>query len=121
MAAEHDFGCDQGTYWSQQLIWYDESGTNPIDISTWHARMQIRRQVQAGEYLIQLTDDPGDGITLGGADGTILLEMSAEQTADLPAVKGGNRHYYDLEMVPADGKVRRLVQGRFLVSAEVTR
>ena len=121
MAASHDMSCDQGAYWSHLLVWYDESGTNPIDITTWHARMQIRRQVESGDYLIQLTDDVDGGITLGGAAGTILLEMSAAQTAALPAAKGNHRHHYDLELVPADDKVRRLVQGRFDVSAEVTR
>jgi hypothetical protein len=122
MAAEHDFECDQGAYWTKLITWFDEGGTNPVDITDYTARMQVRHTIESTVVLVEITSDPGEGITLGGVDGTILLEMTAAQTASLPAPRGGARHYYDLELVPpVTGRVRRLLQGRFVVSPEVTR
>ena len=115
----------QGAYWSQQLLWEDAAG-DPVDLAGYTARMMIRRKVLSVDPLIGLTD--GAGITLALVEdppGTpvynILLEISAADTADLPATPTDHRWYYDLELVPAGGQVRRLLMGRAIVSPEVTR
>lgn len=115
----------QGAYWSQQILWEDSDG-NPVDLTGYTARMQIRKKVTSADELIQLTT--GAGITLALVEdppGTpvynILLELTATQTAALPATPFDHKWYYDLELVPAGGAVRRLAMGRADVSPEVTR
>jgi hypothetical protein len=122
MATAQNFDMDQGAYWSQDLLWEDENG-DPVDLTGYTARMQIRRRVRDTDPLIELIEGStgASRITLGGTAGTILLEIDADATAELPATQFDRRWYYDLEMVPAGGQVRRLLQGRIIVSPEVTR
>lgn len=55
-------------------------------------------------------------IVLGGTAGTIVISLSDEVTADLtPAT-----YVYDLELTSSTGDVTRLLQGAFIVDAEVT-
>lgn len=55
-------------------------------------------------------------IVLGGSAGTVILSLSDEVTADLtPAT-----YVYDLELTSSTGDVTRLIQGAFVVDAEVT-
>lgn len=113
----------QGAYWSQRLV-YQDSDEQPIDLTGYTARMQVRRAVDAdGDPIIELTTGNGR-ITLGDPDpddGVILLEIDADDTAELPATPFDRKWKYDLELVPAGGEVRRLVMGKFVVSLEVTR
>lgn len=123
--AVYDFDVTQGAVFSRLLTWKDEDG-DPIDNSTYTARMQVRRKVDSEDVIVTLAtaDDPtAEGlITLGGADGTILLFLDASETAALPATPFDRKWRYDIEMVPADaGEARRLMMGRFKVSLEVTR
>lgn len=113
----------QGAYWSQRLV-YEDSNSAPIDLTGYTARMQVRRTVdETGDPIIELTTENG-GITLGEplpTDGVVLLEISAADSAALPATVSDRKWRYDLELVPAGGEVRRLVMGKFTVSLEVTR
>lgn len=116
----------QGAYWAQQLLWKDEAGS-PVDVSGYTARMQIRRTIDATDVLLELTTENG-GITLGPSpvppaapDYNILLEIQAAATATLPATLDDHKWRYDLELVPAGGKVVRLLMGKLVVSLEVTR
>lgn len=120
-AATHDLTIEQGAYWSQLLVWKDETGT-PIDLAGWTARMQVREQVNSPDTLVSLTTENGR-ITLnyGNDDGTILLELESDDTAALPATVYDNKFVYDLEMVPSPNKVVRLMKGKLKVSLEVTR
>ena len=113
----------QGAYWSQRLEYQDSTG-DPVDLTGYTARMQVRRAVESeGDPIIELTTANGR-ITLGDptpTDGIVLLEIDAGDTADLPATPFDRKWRYDLELVPAGGEVRRLTMGKFVVSLEVTR
>ncbi len=112
----------QGAYWSQRLEWQDSNG-DAIDLTGYTARMQVRKTFESEDVVIALTTENGR-ITLGDpdpTDGVILLEIEADATDDLPATLSDRKWRYDLELVPAGGQVRRLLQGRFVVSLEVTR
>ena len=112
-ASTHDFEIEQGTDYDKPLVWKDSTG-NPVDLSGYTARMQLRPSILSDTVLINLTTENG-GITLGGNTGEITLHFTEANTS--PLVKGG---VYDLEMV-IGGKVKRLVQGTITVSREVTR
>jgi len=113
----------QGAYWSQRLV-YEDSAGDPINLTDYTARMQVRRTVdETGDPIVELTTGNGR-ITLGDptpTDGVVLLELEADDTADLPATPSDRKWRYDLELVPAGGEVRRLTMGKFVVSLEVTR
>ena len=116
VAGLYDITIEQGADLTIPLTWKDGLG-NPVNVTGYLARMQIRENFDSDDYLIFLTSDPAGGITLGGALGTITIEMSAETTASLPQIDA----VYDLELVSAAGFVTRLVQGRVFISREVTR
>lgn len=123
-----DFIVEQGASWDAKVLWKDEAG-DPVDVSIYSARMQVRRSIVADEVIVELTSEPDGGITLalvevGGEPAyNVLLELDGAETAALPATPASKKWYYDLELfVTADpDDVRRLLQGRFEVSLEVTR
>ena len=117
-APTYDFTIDQGAYWSQLLLWEDGDG-NPIDLNGYTAAMEMRLNVGDPEPLVSLTS--GHGITLGGKDGTILLEIEAPVTADLPAGGGPTRCFYDVNLDPGDGRIVRLIRGVMTIQPDVTR
>lgn len=87
------------------------------DFTGWTARMEVRPEYDA-DPVLTLTTDNG-GITLG-ADGTISLYASAEQTSGVPHV--GHRLLYDLALQqPNGGDVTRFLRGNVVVVREVTR
>lgn len=114
MAGTHDIVCDQGATFTRVFTWED-SAANPIDLTLYTARMQVRATVGSASTLLSLTTENG-GISLGGIAGTITVTATATQTAAITA----GCYVYDLEMVTG-AVVTRLVQGSFTVDAEVTR
>jgi hypothetical protein len=124
--AEHNIEVFQGAYWTETILWKDSAG-DPVDVSGYTARMQVRRTFENETPELELTTTNGR-ITLGLIEdppGTplynILLEIEATATAALEATFSDRRWRYDLELVPAGGQVRRLMMGKFKVSLEVTR
>ena len=112
-AAIYDFEIEQGADYDKPLVWKDSTG-NPVNLTGYTARMQLRPSVSSETVLLELTTKNG-GITLGGATGKITLHFTEANTS--PLVKGG---VYDLEMI-IGGKVKRLVQGAISLSKQVTR
>lgn len=88
----------------------------PFDLTGYIARMQVRATIASASALIDLTTANG-GIVLGGTAGTIRVIITAAATAALTISEG----VYDLELIPADLSVRRLLQGTVTVSKEATR
>lgn len=99
---------------------------DPINLTGFIARMQIRPSIDSTTVLLELTTENG-GITLGGAAGTIDLLADADATALLdfspstPAALAAGAGVYDLELEAADGEVTRLLQGNVVLDPEVTR
>lgn len=111
----YDFTIYQGATFSRVLTWKDQEDT-PIDLSGYTARLQARESQDAEEPFLSLTTENG-GIALGGAAGTVTLSIADGDTADIAEASG----VYDLELESAGGTVTRLLQGKILISKEVTR
>ena len=107
---------DQGATFSKVVIW--KTGTPPVvvNLTGCTARMQVRGKLTDTAALLDLTTANG-GIVLGGIAGTVTLNVSAIQTAAISWTSA----VYDLEIIFADGTVRRLLSGSISVSPEVTR
>ena len=110
---KYNFVCPQGTTFSNQLIWAVED--EPVDLTTYTARMQVREKYTSTQKILDLTTENG-GISLGGDQGTIDLNINAETSAGIVA----KTYVYDLELV-SSSVVTRLLEGKFIVTPEVTR
>lgn len=106
----------QGATLRDVVTWKVGDPSVPVDLTGCTARMQVRDRITSADVLLELTTENG-GLALGGAAGTVTFQMSAAETADLTWKAG----VYDLEVVMADGFVRRFLAGVALVLPEVTR
>ena len=111
-AGLHKFVCEQGATFSRTVT-VSLSGV-ALNLTGYTARMKVRPSVGSASTLLSLTS--GAELTLGGVAGTITILVSATATAALSPVFG----VYDLEIVDSGGFVRRILEGKFLVVAEVT-
>lgn len=114
-AGTYDFEIEQGTTFNKEFIWKDVNG-DPVNLSGYTARMQVRGTVSSADVLLSMTTE-NSRITLGGAAGTIDLDLTAADTAGITWRRG----VYDLELVSSNGTVTRLLQGVITISREVTR
>jgi hypothetical protein len=113
-AAQYDLTIEAGATFTKVFRWRNAEG-DPIDLTGYTARMQIRETYASPTPLVSLTT--GSGITLEAADGVVNVEITADQTAALAARRG----VYDLELEDASGFVTRLVEGKVTIRPEVTR
>lgn len=113
-AGIYNFICEQGATFTRVINATDGAG-DPIDLTGYTARMQVRRDIDATAILIELTTENGR-ITLGGESGTITLSIDAEDTSAIP-----RPGIYDLELESDTGTVIRLLKGIFDLDPEATR
>lgn len=116
MAGKRNLTIEQGTTFRKSWTWRAGSPSAAVDLTGCTARMQIRAKVDSAAILLELTTE-NNRIVLGGVAGTIDLIVSAADTAALAWKSGA----YDLEIVFADGTVRRLLKGSVFIDPEVTR
>lgn len=113
-------------YWSPDIqqgasfpysttLYTDATETTPLDLTGASAALQIRKQHASLTAGLSLTS--GNGITLGGAAGTVAINITPTQTRAL--VPG--RYVWDFELTLASGQVDRLFEGDPRVTPEVTR
>lgn len=110
---KYNFVCPQGTTFSNQLVWSIDD--TPVDLTTYTARMQVREKYTSTQKILDLTTENG-GITLGGSSGTIDINIDSSTTASIVA----KNYVYDLELV-SSSTVTRILEGKFIVTPEVTR
>jgi hypothetical protein len=105
--------CPQGATFAKQLTYAIDG--DPVDLTTYTARMQVREKHTSKTVAVSLTTENG-GITLGDDEGTIDLYIADESTSAITA----KDYVYDLELV-SSGEVYRILEGKFIVTPEVTR
>lgn len=113
--ARYNLKIIQGATLDKTFTWKDSAGS-PISLTGYTAKLQIRSKHGDANVLLELTQ--ADGITLGGAAGTVRIQRSAAQTTVL-----GNsfkRAVYDLELTSGAAVVKRFLEGDVIVSPEVT-
>ena len=113
LPGKYNMICPQGATFSKQLVYAIDG--DPVDLTTYTARMQVREKHTSKTAVVSLTTENG-GIALGDDEGTIDLYIADENTA---AISPKN-YVYDLELV-SSGEVYRLLEGKFIVTPEVTR
>lgn len=119
-AGTYNIVCDQGKTLTRRLRYGTKQGGvfTPLDNTGFEARMQVRKTIPSATVVLDLSTATGE-ITLGGADGAIEVEVSAQAMEDLSGT-----YRYDLELVDISGVddiVFGVVRGDFKVRPEVTR
>ena len=130
-AGSYSFTVEQGATTDFELVYKDSSG-NPVDLTGYNARMQLKDSQGGSTTYLTLSSSLG-------VDGTGLnLSGSGGLTAEKPLTSGSigiyishatssnltfSSAFYDLEIVSGSGDaatVTRLVQGKVNLSKEVT-
>lgn len=124
-AGKYTFLCEQGATFDPVITWRQPSPDpdadppvpgDPVDLTGYTARMQVRKKITDTDVVITLTTE-NNRIVLGGASGEIMLLIDDTDTTPLPA----GSWKYDLELESAGGITTRLLKGTFKVDPEVTR
>jgi hypothetical protein len=113
-----DMELPQGSTWDPVWTLRDAAGA-PLDLTGWSARMKIRDGIDAAVELISLAA-PAD-IALGGVAGTVAPTIAAATSAAWAFVGPSKSYVWDFELIEPGGAVRRVFQGRFVVTREATR
>ena len=119
---------EQGSTTDLLLEWKDSNG-EPVDLTGYSARMQIRPSVDSSTTYLSITDtlsNDGTGlnltpesasVVLPRTSGSIGLFISAQTSSNLSFSEG----VYDIELESSTGVVTRLLEGLVKLSKEVTR
>lgn len=119
VAKKEDIYIEQGATFDRTWQWREfdgESFLDPIDLTGYTARMQIREKVKDATVLLNASTEAGT-IILGGTDGMVQILLPDELTATLAVASG----VYDLELESAGGYVYRFLEGKVKVAPNVTR
>lgn len=119
-AGTYNITADQGKTFSRILYYGTGEGSDfiPMDNSGFTARMQVRKTIPSEDIALELTTS-NNRITLGGEDGSIVLEVDSQTMSGL-----NGAYRYDLELIDPAGSediVYGVVRGDFKVRPEVTR
>lgn len=109
MGSKVNLVIDQGTTFETTVTLRDDSG-DILDLTGYSASGQIRKHYTS-------SNSTSFAITLGGANGTVTLAMSANTTANVVA----GRYVYDVELTTASSQVSRIMEGIVTVTPQVTR
>jgi len=124
-AGKYNFIVEQGATTDFEIQWNDSNG-QPVDLSYYTARMQIRSNYgSTGTLYLSLSstlDADGTGLNLSGSNsakpptsGSIGLIISAEKSDTFTFGEA----LYDLELV-SGSYVTRLLEGRIKLKQNVT-
>lgn len=126
-SGKYSFVIEQGSTLDFEIAYKDSAG-NPIDLTNYQARMQIRPSIGSDTVYITLSsslDPDGTGLNLSGSAGTnpptsgsIGVYISANSSSQLDFGEA----VYDLEIATLEAypKVTRILEGKVQLSKNVT-
>lgn len=104
--------CNQGSTFTRRLVY--KINHEVVNLTGYSARMQVRPNYGSDNLVVNLST--GNGITITGATGTIVITITAGATTNIIA----GTYLYDIELVAPDTTVQRILEGKFVVKPEVT-
>ena len=126
-AGKYSFAIEQGSTVDFEIA-YKDSNSNPIDLTGYQARMQIKDAAGGSTTYITLSSSleaDGTGLNLSGSEGinpltsgTIGVFISANSSSAFDF----NKAVYDIELISGSTYpvVTRLLQGTVTLDKEVT-
>ena len=109
MATKINLIVDQGATFETTLNLTDDND-DAVDLTGYTGAGQIRKHFTSSNATSFV-------VTLGGANGTLTIGLTANTTANLVA----GRYVYDIEVTDNTGIVSRLFEGIVTVTPQVTR
>lgn len=113
--AEYNFKVNQGADLTVPFLLIDASGWG-VDLTGYTAAMQVRSLACSTEAIDTLTSENGR-LVIEESEGRITAKFPHKITETYPA----QTLVYDMEITSADDERTRILQGKIIVSAEVTR
>jgi hypothetical protein len=107
---------EKGATFELTVTYKDATGA-AVDLSTWSVRMQVRETPSSGTTILTSEGGSPTIVLTKNSSGVISATVSAANTAALTPATA----FYDIEAQSAAGVVRRVLQGRIIISPEVTR
>jgi hypothetical protein len=119
-ATKYNLVWEQGATATLGFTWQD-ADEEPIDLSDWTARMQVRQKVDSPEVLAEFTTD--EGIVIDGPEGEVTVSAPGEVTSewDWPGSSSSRMAVYDLVLSDPSGVDIRLLEGKIKLNLGVTR
>lgn len=112
MAGNYDIKIEKGADYDVTITW----GNPPVNLTGYTAKLEIRDR--KGGSVLHDTLTESDGITLGGAAGTIAIHREASETAAYTF----QRVVYDLVLIGPTPTfaTKRLLEGQVILDQGVT-
>jgi hypothetical protein len=124
-AGKYSFTIEQGSTVNFEIAYKDSSG-NPIDLTGYQARMQLRPSPGSDTLYLTLSSSlnaDGTGLNLSGSGG-LKPPTSGAIGVYISAVSSSQLSFdlvsYDLELASSNGTVTRLLEGKVKLSQEIT-
>jgi hypothetical protein len=112
-AGKYNIKAEQGATFRRVFTWKD-SDNNPIDLTGYTAKMQVREDAYTS-VILDMSTANGKIVIATPANGQ--LEVS-ETASNMSLIDGGS-YRYDIELTNG-AEVTRLLEGGFYVSEEIT-
>jgi hypothetical protein len=108
MSGKYNIVAEQGATFN--LNFRVETDGTPWNLTDYDFAMQVRRSSSSNTTLLNITSAT---MTSGG---NVSATVSAATMADVPA----GRWVYDIELTSSGAQTTRILEGRFIVTPEVT-
>jgi len=116
----HDLITDQGST-VHQVFSIKNSAKRVISLTGYTARMQVKEwdaeNRDPAPVVVEEYTTENDYLTINGSAGTVTLLIPP---ADMAAYEP-KTYVYDIEVESSTGETTRIIQGKFIVRAEVTK
>ena len=115
-AGKHDIVIEQGADFKRVFTWKDSAGS-AVNLTGYSAAMMIKKRKSdaSGVAIFNKTNSNAE-IALGGAAGTITIDIGGADTAGMDFDWG----YYDIELTDGSSNITRLLEGKVRLSKQVT-
>jgi hypothetical protein len=108
MSGKYNIVAEQGATFN--LNFRVETDGTPWNLTDYDFAMQVRRSTSATTTLLDVTSATMTSV------GHVSVDVAAAEMTDVPA----GRWVYDIELTSSGGEVTRILEGRFIVTPEVT-
>jgi hypothetical protein len=114
MTTRYNLVCPQGSTFYQKIVYKIDDVV--VDLTAYDAKMHVREKHSSADAIVYLSTFGYNPTIILGDEGTVEIMIDATTTAAFYP----KEYVYDLEII--DGAtVSRLVEGKFIVTPEVTR
>ena len=108
MSGKYNIVADQGATFN--LNFTVKTDDVPWNLTSYTFAMQVRRSTNDANTLLNITSATMTSV------GSVAVTVSATTMNGVPA----GRWVYDIELTSSSGQVTRILEGRFIVKAQVT-